>query len=88
MSKITIRIRAINQLTGEVVMDNNPGIEVPDFKYSVMKANAEAYADMMTYCQITMSASNGSFVSIPSRQMTKDEETMSSEDFANKWYPF
>ena len=42
MKPVLVRIRAINQLTGEVVMDNNPGIEVPDFKYSVMKANAEA----------------------------------------------
>lgn len=87
MNTVSIKIRAINQLTGDKEIDNGDGIEIQDYKFEVMDANANAMADMMPDCEIHMVASNGDFVILPSRNMMKDEAEMSEDDFYAKWYP-
>ena len=89
MKSVLVHVRAVNQLTGEVVIDNNPGIEIPDYKYETALANANAFADMLRDCQISITASNGDSVSIPARNMMMDRENMPWEEFMDKWYyPF
>ena len=86
MNTVTVKIKVTNQLTGVVTMDNTPGVEIPNYKFDVMQANANAYADMMPNCQVSMEASNGDFVCIPSRNMMRDEVVMPFDEFMAKWY--
>lgn len=87
MSVVSIKIKVINQLTGVVEIDNGDGITVQDYNADVMVANAEAMADMMPDCQVSMQASTGDFIYIPARNMMKDEQELSEDDYIAKWYP-
>lgn len=86
-SDMNITIKVINQRTGEVELDNTPGIEISEYSFSVMCDNANAFADTRPDCQVTMAASNGDFVCIASRNMMKDEDEMPFEEYVQKWYP-
>ena len=87
MNTVSIKIRVINQMTQEVVIDNGDGITIQDYRFDVMEANANAFADTNPDCQVSMYASNGDFVCIPSRNMMKDEAEMEYDDYMAKWYP-
>ena len=87
MSTVTIKIKVINQLTGVVEIDNGDGITVQGYDADVMILNAQTMADMMPDCQVSMEASTGDFVYIPARNMMKDEEELSEDDYIAKWYP-
>ncbi len=87
MSVVSIKIKVINQLTDVIEIDNGDGITIRDYNADVMVANAEAMADMMPDCQVSMSASNGDCIYIPSRNMMKDEKELSYEAYTAKWYP-
>jgi len=63
------------------------GSRSQDYNADVMVANAEAMADMMPDCQVSMQASTGDFIYIPARNMMKDEEELSEDDYIAKWYP-
>ena len=86
MSKVTIHTQIINQLDGRIIVDNVPGVEIPNYDSATMIANANAFADLLRDCQVTLSASNGDFICIPSRNMMTDEETMEFDEFVAKWY--
>lgn len=86
MSKVTVHTQIINQLDGRIIVDNAPGIEIPNYNADTTFRTAEDMADLWPDCQVTVSVSNGDFACIPSRNMMKDEETMSFEDFMAKWY--
>lgn len=87
MSKVTIKIKVINQLTGQVEIDNGDGITISEYQADIMFANAEAMADLMPDCQVNMVASNGDVVCIPSRNLMKDADTMPWDEYMAKWYP-
>ena len=86
MTKVTIHTQIINQLDGRIIVDNAPGVEIPNYTSETMFANANAFADLLRDCQVTLSASNGDSICIPSRNMMKDEETMEYSEFMAKWY--
>ena len=84
MSTVSIKIRVINQLTG--VVETEGTVSPSEYSFEVMEANANAMADMMPDCQVSMFASNDDFVCIPSRNMMKDEASMEFDSYMAKWY--
>lgn len=86
MTKATVHTQIINQLDGRIIVDNAPGVEIQNYDSANMLSNANFMADLWPDCQVTVSVNNGDFVCIPSRNMMKDEKTMSFEDFMAKWY--
>ena len=85
MNTVTVKISVINQLTG-ATWNNNPGVEISNYSFDTMEANANAFADLMPDCQVSMQASIGDLICIPSRNMMKDEKEMPFGEFMAKWY--
>lgn len=85
---VQINIKVVNQLTGEVVIDNseNP-LKVQDYSYEVMAQNAEVFVETFRDCSVSFSASNGDFINQPAYNMMADEENLPWEEYIAKWYP-
>lgn len=81
----TITTKVVNARTGEQVINGSFEMNVADYDFKVMDANAQAFKEMMPDCQVTMSCSNGDFASLMALNMQKDEDTLSWEEYSAKW---
>jgi hypothetical protein len=85
---VQIKIRVVNQLTKEVVIDNteNP-LQVQDYSFETMSNNAKCFAEFFKDCSINFFASNGDFILRPAYNMLQDEENLPWDEYISKWYP-
>lgn len=87
----TIHIQVASALTSETIIDSQ--VQVADFDFETMDANARAFAETWPDCMVTMSADNGSFISLPALNEQKDgllynAGLISWEEYRAKWLPF
>jgi hypothetical protein len=87
MTKIKILVK--NAITNEEVINNV--VEIKDYDFEIMDANANAFSDTFADCCVTFSANNGDFVCLPARNQMIDDvlvETgiMTFDEYMEKWY--
>ena len=86
-----ISTQVLNTLTGEVVINEFFFMKDSDFKFETMDANARAMKEMMPDCTVSMTCSNGDFVSLMALNQELDEAKYEAgeitfTEYTNKWY--
>jgi hypothetical protein len=87
----TISIKVASALNSEVIIDSL--VEVSEYRFEDMDANARTFAETWPDAMVTMSASNGDFVSLPALNEQKDGLLYNSglitwEQYMAKWCPY